>query len=275
MNCKADLCRRYLSLAKRHKYESVAGAGHSSMNLSIITQTDGVKYARRFLHEFRQLAGDLDADLVIAGDGDNGQAMAQDFADRVVRIDLRGIPEAGIRPACEAACGDMILRLDDDETVSPAMRDWLLKREWEQGGIFSFPYAWLWEDDKHFLTSRPFWPDPHTRLMPKDLTARWKVYPHAGNRFGLGKLIPVAHCHHKFLVQSVEQRQQRAAKYESVGPGLGLGMHYGKFFFPERFCTSLTVRELGDGTVKLDEWVDQGEQIDKSTTWRVQYHERL
>lgn len=231
--------------------------------ISIFAQTYGAPYAARFLTGFRMLANELGADFVIVGDGEAGELMARRFADTAVRFNMQHTPEEGIRPGAEACQGEMILRFDDDETISPAMRKWILEREWAESKetIFSFPYAWLWGDENHFITSAPFWPDPHARLMPKVTTMRWQVTPHAGNVFGLGKVVPVAHCHHKFLVQSEAHRYRHGAKLEGVGPGLGFGTHFGKFMFPERFCTSITVHELGNGLVGLENWVDSGERI--------------
>ncbi len=239
-----------------------------TMSLSVLCQTYGANYAGPFLAKFRRLADALDADFVIVGDGYAGELLAKDYADKVVRIDMQHTPEEGIYPGCKACKGDWVLRFDDDETLSTAMRQWLVQRRWEQAteSVFSFPYCWLWGDAQHFITSPPFYPDPHARLMPKRMMEQWLVTPHAGNLFGLGLVVPVAHLHHKFLVQSREHRERHAAKLDAVQQGYGLGAHYGKFMFPERFCDSIRVREVGDGHLQLGEWIETGENVDLSAT---------
>jgi hypothetical protein len=230
------------------------------VSISVLALTAGAWYAPKFLNKFRKLADSLDAELVIAGDGDEGVAMAHRFADVVVRVDLNGATqENAIKPSVDQCKGDWILRFDDDETCSDAMLQWLFKREWEKGqeNVFSFPYAWLW-DENHFITTAPFWVDPHARLMPKDMTAKWEVRSHAPNPFGTGTIVPVAHCHWKFVVRGYSERNATAQHYDTYFPGAGTGEWYGKFTLPEVYCPVVTLREVGHGDVQLGSWIDTG-----------------
>ncbi len=232
------------------------------MSIAILTFTKGDAFAARFLAEQRQLADALGAEFVIAGDGAAGAAMAERFADRVIPVDTIGIQESHIAWAAWQIKSDWLLKLDDDETISPAMRDWLLRREWETGTeqVYSFPYAWLWGDENHFITSAPFWPDPHARLMPTRFFRDWGREMHAPNPHGTGTVIPVAHLHHKFLVKSFAERMEVARRYDQLRPGAGTGAHHGKFTMPEYLCQDLNVREVGDGHVELGGWTGTGER---------------
>jgi hypothetical protein len=234
------------------------------MSLSVLTLTNGRPYAARFLAEFQQLATELGAEYVIAADGPMGIDVARKYGCNIVPLDLAGrTQENAIAPSVAECHGDWILRFDDDETCSPAMREWLLKREWERGTekVYSFPYAWLWGDADHFLVSFPFWPDPHARLMPREMTAKWPVQSHGPNPFGVGTIVPVAHLHHKFLVRSFAERQATARHYDTYFPGAGTGEHYGNFTLPETHAKDMRVREVGHGDVMLNEWIGQGEPV--------------
>lgn len=234
------------------------------MTLSVLTLTNGRPYATRFLAEFRDLAKLLKAEFVIAADGPMGIEVARRFSREIVPLELNGATqENAIAPSVAACHGDWILRFDDDESCSPAMIEWLLKREWERGEekVYSFPYAWLWGDENHFLVSPPFWPDPHARLMPSDMTAKWQVHSHASNPFGTGYIVPIAHCHHKFLVRTLAERQATARHYDTYFAGAGTGEHYGQFTTPETHCKTMLVREVGHGNVMLNEWIGKGEPL--------------
>lgn len=231
------------------------------MSLSILVFTRGDVFAARFLGEFKELAKRLDALYVIAGDGEQGARLAHKFADVIFRVDANGLQETQIANVAKQIPTDWTLKFDDDETVSDAMRDWLLTREWLSGQdkVFSFPYAWLWGDENHFITSSPFWTDPHARLMPTKYFYDWGTNVHASNPHGEGKIIPVAHKHHKFLVKDFDERRQVAKRYDGFMQGAGTGEHYGKFTLPELYCDKLTVREVGRGDVRLQEWIATGE----------------
>lgn len=235
------------------------------MTLSILAFTKGDAFAARFLSQFRALANDLSSEFVIAGDGTRGMALAQQYADRAIPVETIGIQESHIAIVAGECRGDWILKLDDDESLSPAMRDWLQAREWERGEEkgFGFPYAWLWGDARHFITTPPFWTDAHVRLLKKEIAQTWGTGMHAGNPM-TARTIPVAHLHHKFLVKSLDERKEVARRYDALLDGAGTGEHFGKFTLPEIFCKRLWVREVGDGAVELDAWVNTGEEVECS-----------
>ncbi len=235
------------------------------MTLSICAITGGKPYAEQFLARFRELANTLGTEFVIAGDGERGMEMAQRFADTTLPVTVPGaMAEAVYAPLARACKGDWVLRLDDDESCSEAMNDWLVSREWERGTetVYSFPYAWLWGDENHFLVSPPFWVDPHARLTSREYLTQWQVRVHGAGPGTGGTIVPVAHCHHGLLVKSLVERQEIALRYDALKPGAGTGHHFGKFLTPERFFPDgVLVRELGRGDVQLQEWVGQGEHV--------------
>lgn len=231
------------------------------MSLSVLVFTEGHPFAARFLFEFGRLARDLKAQYVIAGDHEQGFRMARRFADIAIQVETKGLQEHKITEVSGMCAGDWILKLDDDETVSPAMRDWLLA--WKPGteAAYSFPYAWLWGDEQHFITAPPFWVDPHGRLMRKELMQDWPTGVHQNNPH-TGPVVPVALCHHKFLVKSMDERREVARRYDGFMQGAGTGELYGKYTLPEVYCSEFTVREVGDGKVRLTDWILTGEIVE-------------
>jgi hypothetical protein len=232
------------------------------MSLSVLVFTEGHPFAARFLDEFGELARELSAEYVIAGDHEQGYEMARRYADLPIRVDTQGLQEHMVAEVAAQCFGDWVLKLDDDETVSPAMREFLMHYDWWQAGpqAYSFPYAWLWGDEDHFITSPPFWVDPHGRLMKKGLMLDWPTGVHQNNPH-TGPVIPVALCHHKFLVKTQEERREVARRYDAFMQGAGSGPHYGKFTLPEEHCKELTVREVGTGDVLLSEWILTGQAV--------------
>lgn len=232
------------------------------MSLSVLVFTEGHPFAARFLDEFGELARELSAEYVIAGDHEQGYEMARRYADLPIRVDTQGLQEHMVAEVAAQCFGDWVLKLDDDETVSPALREFMLFYDWWQAGpqAYSFPYAWLWGDENHFITSPPFWVDPHGRLMRKAMMQDWPTGVHQNNPH-TGVLVPVALCHHKFLVKSMAERREVARRYDGFVRGAGTGEYYGKFTLPEIYCDGLTVREVGAGWVHLNDWVGTGERV--------------
>jgi len=232
------------------------------MSLSILVFTRGDAFAPPFLADMWPLSRSLGAELVIAGDGDAGMALAQRFADVAVPVHCDRIQETEIARASGFCRGEWVLKLDDDDSLSPALIDFLRRYNWQTAGpkAYAFPYAWLWGDHKHFITSPPFWPDPHPRLMVKGEMARWPTGVHQ-NHPASSVLMPLALLHHKFLAKTLDERREVAARYDSLQQGAGTGEHYGKFSLPELYCETLTVREVGDGNVGLNEWTGTGETV--------------
>ena len=235
------------------------------MNLSIAVITAGKPYAVQCLAQCRAWADMLGADLVVAGDKDDGVALAKQYADTVVPVDItNGLGESVVPLLAQTCANDWVLRFDDDETGTDALLNWLLEGAWVNGNqqVYAFPRAWLWGDEQHFITNTPLWPDVQSRMMKKELTARWENAVHAGTPAGTGPVIPVALAHYKFLVRTFAERQATARTYDALQPGAGSGDYYGRFTLPELFYVNgVTVRELGDGEVMLDEWINTGEMV--------------
>lgn len=235
------------------------------MNLSIAVLSAGKPYATRCLNQCREWANELGVQLVVAGDGERGYALAKQYADVAIPVEItNGLGESAI-PIIAAACHtDWVLRFDDDETGTPALLEWLKQEVWEQNGVgvYHFPRAWLWGDEQHFITSAPLWTDKQARLTRRELLAGWGNHVHAGAPASAGIDVPAAMLHYKLLVRSFSERQETARLYDALEPGAGSGNYFGKFTLPELFyANGVQVREIGDGTVGLDEWIGTGETV--------------
>lgn len=130
--------------------------------------------------------------------------------------------------AAVAQCREgYVLRLDDDEAMSPEMLAWLASGAYREHDHWAFPRMNLWPDTGHFIASHSLWPDYQTRLSVKAKSGG-RSSIHDGSPFGTGELAPVPIEHHKFLVRSEAERREILARYEA------LGAHgYAQFSVPE------------------------------------------
>lgn len=227
-------------------------------DLSILCITRGDGYAMRFLREMAALAVETDAELVVAGDGNYGyaavavEAMKWSCSSTVFGVHSAGYIESVLDDAVAACRGTYVLRLDDDESCSPAMVQWLRERRYRDDAHWKFATANLWRDAQSVITNPPLWPDHHTRLSLRALSGGRPKHPHATSPHGNGTLAPVIHLHHKFLVKGYARRQAIARAYEQVGPGLGMSDTMRPFSLPETCYETLHLAPLGDGTLR--EW---------------------
>jgi hypothetical protein len=211
------------------------------MSLSILCVTKAEPHAVSFLFAMEQLAVQLDAQLVFAADGQEAQdKIGIDTIARVVQVRSAGYLESVLDRALEACTENYVLRLDDDERVSPAMAEWLAARMYESADVWKFPRVHFWGDVKTVLLTSHLFPDHQTRLTTRT-KAGGRHHIHAPSPFGGGALAPVAIEHHKFLVRTVEEREQTAEKWHS-GDML-------PFSLPERAYTRVTLIGYGDGEV--------------------------
>ena len=238
------------------------------MNLSIAVVTAGKPYAHKTLSQLREWANLLGAQLVIAGDKDEGAFIAVQYAHRVVNVEItNGLGESAIPALVKACAHEWILRFDDDETGSAAMLEWLQRGEWisENWDAYSFPRANLWGDENHFITNAPLWEDKQTRLTRRDILARWENKVHAGQPASRNADVSAMLLHHKFLVRTYAERQETARHYDSLRAGAGTDDHFGRFTLPELFFVNgVNVREVGSGAVELGQWVNTGELVECS-----------
>lgn len=181
-------------------------------DLTLLTVTRGEPYAQPFLEAMRELGDDLGAGYV-EWDG-AGVRCIEDVLDQAV-----------------ASCPDgYILRLDDDERVSPQMRYWLLARHYREHDHWAFPRLHLWPTEESYITTDPLYPDLQTRLSAKEKSGgRGQI--HVGSPFGTGTVAPCPIEHWKFLVRDKAERQTLLEHYESITPGAG--SYFLPFSLPE------------------------------------------
>lgn len=212
------------------------------MRLSILTITRCERHTPRFFTHFRALADILQAEFVVAYDRCEKPDCG---ADRYVPVEAKFTCENVLAEAHSACAGDYVLRLDDDETLSPQGILCVAEAKLD-GRVFAFPRANLWGDEHHAIASGDLFPDCQTRLMPRERETRTQL--HAGVSADL--LLNGMILHHKFLVKGIDERRAIAARYEANHPGGGTG-HYLQFSVPEdAFDGKLTVFPFVSGRVE-------------------------
>ena len=197
------------------------------MKLSILTVTRSEPHTPRFLRHFRAVADILSAEFVVAYDR---VTTPNCDADRYVAVESSGAIEDVLVQAHAACGGEYVLRMDDDETLSPQAI--LSLAEWggleSDSRVYALPRANLWGDQWHGISSGSLFPDCQVRLMPRNYERRTRVHegiiPDA--------IFPGMMLHHKFLIKSREERLAIAARYEEKQAGCGSG-HYLQFSVPE------------------------------------------
>jgi hypothetical protein len=197
------------------------------MNLSILTVTRVEPHAPRFLRHFRAVADVLSAEFVVAYDR---ASTPNCDADRYVAVESSGVIEDVLVQAHAACSGEYVLRMDDDETLTPqailSLAGWIGLQS--DSKVYAFPRANLWGDQWHAVSSGSLFPDLQSRLMPRDHESRTTV--HEGMPFDI--ILPGLILHHKFLIKSYAERAKIALRYEQKRAGCGSG-HYLQFSVPE------------------------------------------
>jgi hypothetical protein len=188
------------------------------IDLTILCVSAGAAYGEPFIDDMREVAADLNCRFVLY-DGSEARVI-EDVLDEAVALCAEG----------------WILRLDDDERVSPEMYRWLLASSWHEADHWAFPRLNLWPDDDHYIRSDPLFPDLQTRLSTKAKSGG-RTEIHQGSPFGTGRLAPCAIEHHKFLVRSEEERRALVLHYDAVRDGAGRG--FADFSVPEDFPLSI------------------------------------
>ena len=220
------------------------------MSLSIVCVTNDIgRDAGAFVNRMIRLARTLGAEFVLGLDGELAQkSNMRRFADKVIDLPAHDIPlqETVLDIAIESCAGKYVLRLDDDEVVSPALEDWLKTGAYQNGGLFAFPRVYMCPDGQHVLANEGMWPDLQTRLGLKSLMFGVNSI-HAGNPNGTGLVVPYALEHHKLLVKSYAERKRIADRYEAIKPGAGYSFTYGRYNTPEDIYEELIVKPYTDG----------------------------
>jgi len=219
-----------------------------SLSVCLIASAPAARVAA-LLEPVRGLADEI----VIAADSRGDEATLAAYAalaDRFFRIEFR-LYERHL-PWLHAQCsGDWILRLDDDEVMSPAflarLPELLAAREVHQYWVAR---PWLFPDAGSVLDDPPWSVDFNNRLVRNDGTLRFRGVQHA-------HADPVAPCeyieepvyHLELLLAGTDQRRDKALRYEVANPLLlaaGGGRINEAFYLPE-LRTSLRTRPLPEG----------------------------
>ncbi len=139
-----------------------------------------------------------------------------------VTVESKGYIESVLDEAVSFCDTDYILRLDDDERLSPGLVDWLASGAWANADHWKFNRAHLWPTPECRLDHPQLWPDHQTRLSTKEKSGGRGVI-HAGSPFGGGTLAPddAVIWHDKFLLRHEAARARIADGYDRVQPGAG------------------------------------------------------
>jgi len=216
--------------------------------LSILTVTKAEHFTGFFLNRMQKLAIAANAEFVIAGDGSDAinrlKKAGYGDEDILVSVKSNGTMESVLDSAVRCCSGKYILRLDDDECVSPEMFQWLVREDFTEADHWKFSRAHLWHHEGLYITNAPLWPDHQTRLSVKKKSGGRPVL-HVGSPFGGGRLAPVILEHWKFLVKSTEERWAIAKFNDQFGPGFGTGSML-PFNVPEASFASLELRDISE-----------------------------
>lgn len=215
--------------------------------LSIVCITEGMEKVLPLLMKMQKTAAVLGAEFLLCVDIKDGLAAyerIQHVSPLIMAVKSEGYLESVLNVALEAARGAWILRLDDDEEMSYALFRWLVARKYLLAERWLIPTAALWGDTGHFITSSPLWPDIHLRLTTWDFP-RWNTELHAASP-KMGRLAPVCILHHKYLLNSYEERRRKAQQYDSIKEDGGTGKHL-PFTLPEDAYNEVTILPVEKG----------------------------
>lgn len=208
-----------------------------SVPLTVLCVTDGKDHAQPFVTELAQVAQDIDASFVLAVDGDAQPWMP----GPVFEMRSDGYLESILDDAIGLCRPGFILRVDDDERLTPLMIKWLARRAYAHHDHWAFPRLNLWPDPSRYITNPPLYPDLQTRLSVKAKSGGRRSV-HVGSPYGTGQVAPVAIEHHKFIVRSREEREQLLDRYEEIQPGAGNG--WAMFSLPELYEGHIVTRPV-------------------------------
>lgn len=215
-------------------------------DLTILCITKGDEYARPFIDEMARGAQTIGAEFLLAPDGFIPDTDLAYGYPRIGGLNSDGHVESILDEAVAQCDTEYILRLDDDERMTPEMRTWLAAGYYRTAPHWAFPRRNLWPDEDHYIQNAPLYPDLQTRLSTKQLSGGRKRV-HDGSPFGTGRVAPVAIDHHKFLVRTREEREALVEHYESLQPGAG--SKYVMFSLPERYEDVLQVKQVSAPTL--------------------------
>lgn len=232
-------------------------------DLSILCVTKAEACVRSPLLGLIQDAYDLGASIVVSVDGlDAINRLSEmclpggvdDIGQRprftLHCVSSKGYVESVLDEAIAATSRPFILRIDDDEQISPAMLRWLERGEYREADHWQFPRQQMWKCPSQrtgCLMTPHLYPDFQTRLSVRSM-AGGRSGVHAPSPHGGGEIAPVALWHWKYVVRTREDRLRIAQTYDSYSPGYGTGNML-PFSLPEEAYDEMRVVEAGDGSV--------------------------
>jgi hypothetical protein len=195
-------------------------------DLTILCVTAGEPHAHAFVDRLADDANTCGADLRVERDG--------------ATVHSHGYVESVLDTAVDRCTTDYILRVDDDETISLGMLEWLRRHHYRQARHWAFPRRNLWPDAQHHVTNEPLWPDLQTRCSLRAL-AGGRHSVHDGSPYGTGRVAPpgVTLEHHKFLARTRADRERLVRHYNTIKPGAGTD--WIMFSLPELYPDELHV----------------------------------
>jgi hypothetical protein len=213
--------------------------------LTILCITKAEPHAGPFLDDMAEAADTLQASLVIAADGQDAYDRLIDYDyDYLMRVDSQGYLES-VHDEALASCPEgYVLRLDDDERISPKMLAWLKGGFYRSEPIWKFARAHFFGTEGLIVTNPPLWPDVQTRLGKKQYMGG-RTAIHCGNPSGGGVEAPVYLEHFKFLIKTLADREAIVERYDRVSPGCGTS--FAAFSVPEKVIEKFNYAEPTDG----------------------------
>jgi hypothetical protein len=214
---------------------------------AILCITKATRDQPHALNHHAALAEELGWQYFVGLDNQLAGEVPKVWSLRTLYMNIGGASKGYFESMLEVALGHLmaevgrenyVLRLDDDELVSPSMRRWLLAGGYRAADHWKFSRAHLWGDADHYIAAPPLWPDHQTRLSTWAKSGG-RPNVHDGSPFGGGELAPCGPIlHAKFLMKSLDERLAIAAKYDAAGAGKGTSPGMLPFQAPERVWPS-------------------------------------
>jgi len=225
--------------------------------LTVLTITRGESHSLPFLQNLSDFAKSIGVEYLIGLDmfANIEIDLMKIGTCRMVPCTSSGAIEHVLADVSQKAHSDWILRIDDDESMSAAMEDWIKQGDWltDTHTHYSFPTAWLWGDESHYIVNDRMYPDIHMRLVKHNLMGDWPRQPHAIIERDAKHVVPAMLLHHKFLVKNYSERQTVAARYDYLSDGLGSNEVYKRYNLPEDVFDPIKTAFVGDGKVIFEQ----------------------
>ncbi len=210
------------------------------MSLSVCSLTDApAARVRAIMAPLREVADEI----VLAADSRVPDAEVEEYgsvADRVLRCEVTFFEAhlAWLHAQCRCR---WVLRLDGDESVSPALvraLPELVARDDVQQ--YWFPRRWLDTSGRGWHDELPWAPDYHNRLVRNDRALRFEGIQHTGSPPEYpAQYRPEPFYHLLCALETREERLRRSLWHELRRPEMlapGGGPMNATFYLPERFA---------------------------------------